>query len=177
MNVTLFNAVHGLSGRVLLVDWFGIFCANYLPYFLVFAALIAVLVLYTDWRKRFIAYAFMALSLILSRGLLTEIIHFIYDHPRPFVTLQFTPLVPESGSSFPSGHTTLFFALAAVIWYFNKKLGWYFIAGATIIGIARVFVGVHWPLDILGGIIVGLLSTWLVKVLFDKSKIEIKRAA
>ncbi|MBU6142305.1 phosphatase PAP2 family protein [Patescibacteria group bacterium] len=167
--------VHGLSGRALLVDWIGIFCANYLPYILVAVALLAVVILYADWKKRFTAYAFMALSIIMARGLVTEIIHFFYQHPRPFVTLQFTPLVPESGSSFPSGHTTLFFALALVMWYFNKKLGWYFIAGATIIGIARVFVGVHWPLDILGGVVLGLLSTWLVKLLFDKSNIEIKR--
>ena len=72
-----------------------------------------------------------------------------YPEPRPLVG------VPHD-SSFPSGHTTTSFACATV---FSALLprwapGFYLLALA--IGFSRIYVGVHWPLDVLGGVVLGL---------------------
>ncbi len=73
---------------------------------------------------------------------------------RPFVRLaDITPLFnPGDSNSFPSGHAAFFFALALAVYAVDQKFGQWLIAGATIISLARVMAGVHWPLDILGGL-------------------------
>lgn len=62
--------------------------------------------------------------------------------------------------SFPSGHTTAIFALAAVLCLQFRSIGWrgFFIGIAVLTGISRAAVGVHWPLDILAGAFGGWLS-------------------
>ena len=161
LNHVLFQFIYGLSHRNFLLDDLGIFCAQYLPYLLVLGFLI--LVFYENgWRRKWYLFSEAAIAIILSRGLLTEIIRFFYNHPRPFAVLGFTPLISESGSSFPSGHAAWFFALAMVIFFRNRKWGMWFFALSLVNGIARIYVGVHWPFDILGGAIVGILSAMFI---------------
>ena len=86
---------------------------------------------------------------------------------RPFVTDNFPPLtltVPIDGS-FPSGHTAAAFALATSVWLHNKKLGLFFITIALTIGVSRVLANVHWPLDIVGGVVVGTIVSLMVEKL------------
>src|SRR5258708_24900384 len=105
---------------------------------------------------------------MVSRGIVTELIRYFYHHERPFSFYNFTPLIPEVGWSFPSGHAAWFFALATVIWYVNRKWGvWYFVL-SVVMGIARIYVGVHWPLDVLGGIVAGVVVGGVVSFLFLK---------
>lgn len=168
-DLTLFNLIHNLAGKSRLLDFLGIFLADYLGYLLVFGA-IALIAMESDWRRKFNYFAALALSLILSRGILAETIRFIYARPRPFMVFKFDPLIAEiNHGAFPSGHAAFYFVLAGVIWLLNKKWGWRFIWAAALMGLARVFVGVHWPLDIVGGAIAGLGSVWLI----DKYLIKI----
>ncbi|MDE2001577.1 MAG: phosphatase PAP2 family protein [Patescibacteria group bacterium] len=172
MNTTLFNAIHGLAGKSQILDFLGVFSAEYLAYIVAVAALVAVLMAFPDWKRRFYFYGLLALALILSRGIITEAFRYFYYHPRPFDVFHFTPLIPESGNSFPSGHTTFFFALAGIMWAMNRKWGWWFLGAAALIGVARVFVGVHWPYDILGGAVIGLLSAWASTYLLPPERIK-----
>ncbi len=95
---------------------------------------------------------------------LQTIIQFIYFRPRPFVTNFITQLIDRSANaSFPSGHTILAFAMAFPIYFYNKKLGAIILFFVFMIGLARIYVGVHYPLDILGGIFVGFLSAYAVE--------------
>jgi membrane-associated phospholipid phosphatase len=81
---------------------------------------------------------------------------------------------PTHGSSFPSGHTALAFATATTIALDYKK--WYVVVPAYLwagsVGYSRMYLGKHYPSDVLGGIIVGVgsgyLSHWLSKKLFKK---------
>jgi len=106
-------------------------------------------------------------SALLSRFVFTNIIRFFYERPRPFVALpEINPLVSvdlnKYYDSFPSGHAAFFFAIAVVVYIYDKQLGVWFFAGTAIISIARVFAGVHWTTDIFGGAVVGIFSAWLV---------------
>jgi len=168
MDLILFNWIHGLAGKSRLLDFFGIFLADYLGYAIMVIAFVLLLA-DSDLRKKFKYYALLILSVIFSRGIITEAIRFIYARPRPFISLDFSPLVNESGyNSFPSGHATFFFAVAGAVWLFNKKWGWRFFAAAVLIGIGRIFTGVHWPSDILAGAIIGFASVWLAQRILGK---------
>ncbi|KKT92358.1 MAG: phosphoesterase PA-phosphatase-like protein [Candidatus Jorgensenbacteria bacterium GW2011_GWA2_45_13] len=160
-DLSLFNLTHGAAGKSGLLDFFGVFFANNLPYILIIAVIV-FLFKKRSMKERTSLFVFFSLTVLLSRGFFTEVIRFFYTHPRPFDALGFTPLIPESGNSFPSGHAAFFFALAAAIWYCNRKWGWWFLGLALLNGVARIFVGVHWPSDILGGIVVGFVSLWIV---------------
>lgn len=159
-DLTLFNWIHGIAGKSRLLDFLGIFLADYSGYIVAFAAII-LLMAEKDLRRKFSYYAVLIFSVILSRGILTETIRFFYDRQRPFVALDFSPLVYENSHAFPSGHSSFFFAVAGAVWLFNRKWGWRFFIAAALIGLARVFAGVHWPSDILAGAAVGLLSAWI----------------
>ena len=64
--------------------------------------------------------------------------------------------LPDS-SSFPSGHTTLGFACAMLLTLYYKGKGAYAFIPASLIAISRMFLCVHYPTDILGGMVEGLL--------------------
>ena len=60
--------------------------------------------------------------------------------------------------SFPSGHTNAFFAMATAINLKNKKLGAPALLIASLIAFSRLYLFVHWPTDVIGGMITGILS-------------------
>jgi undecaprenyl-diphosphatase len=172
LNLAVFNLIHAWSGHSVLADSAAIFFAEYLPYLMVLGFLILVF-RESGARRKFYLFAEGTLAVILARGIITESIRFFYNVQRPFALPGFHPLIAESGASFPSGHMAWFFALAIVIWCANRKWGtWYFALSAAM-GIARIYVGVHWPLDILGGAAVGLASGWFTHWLFRKTRAEL----
>jgi len=68
----------------------------------------------------------------------------------------------DSSYSFPSGHTIFIFALATAVYFFHKKLGYFLYFSGLLIGLARISGGVHYPSDILGGIILGSLTSLFI---------------
>jgi undecaprenyl-diphosphatase len=173
-NISVFNAIYNFGHRSVWLAGPAIFFAQYLPYFLVLGFLVLVF-FQKGLRGKIYLFCEGTLAIILARGIIANIIYFFYQHPRPFDVLGFAPLISESGSSFPSGHMVWFFALAMVVWYANRKWGiWYFIL-ALAMGVARIYVGVHWPFDILGGAIIGILSAMVIHWLLRESRKEIVR--
>ncbi|MEK7203545.1 MAG: phosphatase PAP2 family protein [Patescibacteria group bacterium] len=148
------------------MDLIIIFLAKYLGYMLL--AIFAVLFL----KNRSKNFLFIPLiSALVSRFIFTEIIRFFYFRPRPFVEQGIVPLIEHaSTASFPSGHAAFYFALSAGVYYYNKKAGLWFFAGSAAIGLARVFAGLHYFTDILGGLLIALLSYFLVRIFFKKKQ-------
>jgi undecaprenyl-diphosphatase len=99
----------------------------------------------------------------------------LYYDPRPFVSHQLHPLIshaPDNG--FPSEHTLFCATLAGVLFFYRPKLGILAFVIAVIVGAARVGAHVHSPIDIIGGVLIGMLaavaSHWLVRLFMPKQK-------
>lgn len=88
---------------------------------------------------------------------INQLIGFIYFRPRPFIDHAVTMLINKSPDpSFPSDHSTGAFALALTFLRYDKRLGGAMLIMALLIGFSRVFVGTHYPFDIIGGALTGL---------------------
>ena len=74
----------------------------------------------------------------------------------------------ETGYAFPSGHTAVAAAIAFAIFFINKKIGYLFMSFALLIGLARIVAGVHFPVDILGGVVLGGGVSWFVAFFLKK---------
>ena len=111
----------------------------------------------------FVALASMALS-----NSVVFILNFFYFRPRPFVDNDVSLLFYEpTDSSFPSNAVAAVFGLAFGIWGVNRRLGYFALAAAILYGLARVYAGVHYPLDILAGAAIAAPVTYLVFRLRD----------
>lgn len=83
--------------------------------------------------------------------------------PYPNVNVSY-----PSDYSFPSVHTAIAFSTAFVFSYFYKKKFIYFYILASLIAFSRIYLGYHFFLDIVGGIIIGILISKLIFKLFNK---------
>lgn len=91
------------------------------------------------------------------------VIHHAYDRPRPYMTHAIShPWSNTTDASFPSDHTTVSFAIAFAVLSFDVAAGWIFLAVAAIIGIGRLFIGAHYPSDVVVGVVIGLLAAGVV---------------
>lgn len=159
-NTLLFQKINDLAGRNMWLDRLGVFFTDYAGYVLV-VILVLIFIFKSARLSRFMVLVALT-SAVVSRGIITTIIRFFYHHPRPFDVLSVKQLIPESGYSFPSGHAAFYFALSMGVYLYNKKLGIAFFVVSALMGIARIFAGVHWPADILGGALVGIVTALLV---------------
>lgn len=165
MDAVLLKLLNQLAGINIWSDWLIIFLADYLLYFLIGFLIIWALV----W-KNFRVAIFALVTALFSRFLVTEAIRFFYNRPRPFEVLENVRKLIDhtTGSSFPSGHAAFVFALAGFIYLHNRKVGVWFLIAALLIGLGRVMAGVHYSSDILGGLVVGVFSAWIVNVVYKK---------
>jgi len=114
-------------------------------------------------------------SLIINNNILKNIV----QRPRPYT--RFTDLrilIPTpSEFSFPSGHTSSSFA-AAGVFYSNlpKKLGVPAVILAGLIGLSRLYVGVHYPTDVIAGMIMGILLSFGAEQLVNAVSKKLKKA-
>lgn len=81
--------------------------------------------------------------------------------------LYFQPVLNDwSFQSFPSGDSTTIFALAAVLMFLIPKLRFWFFIGAILVGLSRIMVGMHFPSDVFGGMLTGMLGAYAVRNYF-----------
>lgn len=95
---------------------------------------------------------------------IAHVIKSIVGAPRPFLLLENVNLLLDHGGfdSFPSGHAMFFGALATSLFFYHRKFSIIFGIGALLIGLARIIAGIHFPVDVLVGYILGGLLAWVV---------------
>ncbi len=96
---------------------------------------------------------------VINRGL-----KLLYFHPRPTQDLPLREIIFERPeNSFPSDHTA--FLVGIAVFFFlrgDKRIGWILLILAIAVSKARIAVAVHYPSDILVGIVVGIVAAWIV---------------
>lgn len=113
---------------------------------------------------------YVILGILLSWGI-SYLMKEGFSFPRPFIKFpEVLPLFLYGGyDSFPSGHSTLFASLATSIFLYHKRVGIFFVIAAILIGISRIVAGVHFPIDVVTGWLLGMTVSLLVyKFLVDK---------
>ncbi len=172
MNNQIFYFLHSATGQSALLDYVILFFAVYLPYLVILCVSIFLLfhheVLlsakpFQEFKKKWeeILIAFFS---GITAWLLAVVFKFFFQTVRPFDALtQVQPLFSPLDHSFPSGHATFFFALAFSLFFSHRKVGYIFLLFALLISIARIMSGVHFPIDILGGLCLGFIISYLFK--------------
>jgi undecaprenyl-diphosphatase len=117
---------------------------------------VLALVLAVSWRRSSVLVA-VVLAAAAAEGISSALKSAVGEQRPPLRYAEPQPLVsvPHSGS-FPSGHTTTSFACATVLSVFVPRAAPGFYLLALAIGFSRIYVGVHWPFDVLGGIVLGV---------------------
>lgn len=125
------------------------------------------------WKKkkivlRDLVFGFLALVVTYVTA---KIIGHFYLNPRPFAVEHFIPLVPHiPDNGFPSDHTLLVSSLAAILYTYHKKLGITVFLIAILVGISRVYAGVHHPVDIIGAMAIAIFASFISYFLIVKLK-------
>lgn len=171
MNTSILLTINGWAGQHRWLDLIMIFCASYLVFgvFVAAAACVGYLLYMRQWREP----AYFIAALVVSYGILLLLGHVVTEN-RPFVDHHLNQLIAHaSGKSFPSDHTTVTAAIGFGLLFLTrfKKIGIAIACVALLIGFSRVFVGVHYPVDVLGGLLTGFAGAglvWIGKKLFDK---------
>jgi len=159
----IFEFINNLTGKLFLIDGVFIFLSEYLIYILVGVFGLYILKI-KSWKERMHMFSLGLLGVILSRGIFTPLIRFFFERQRPFVALNIDSLISHAETgSFPSGHIAFITPLVIALWYINKRAGTWGFVGAILVGVARIGAGVHWPTDILGGFLVGIISYAIVQ--------------
>ncbi|MGB9770414.1 MAG: phosphatase PAP2 family protein [Candidatus Kapaibacteriota bacterium] len=127
-------------------------------WYIAYAILIYFMLTKYNWRGR-IFLIVLVLTIITSDQLSSHLIKELVGRIRPCHSLSdIRLLVPcGGGKSFPSSHAVNNFAFAIVLGTFFKQYRTHFLTIATLIAISRVYVGVHYPSDVIAGALLGLL--------------------
>jgi len=161
----LFFLINKFAGHFSWLDKFTIFFSDNAGYIAIAVLFIITAVKYKNIKNNFlILILYPLLSAAISRIVIAGAIRLIYFRPRPFLTHAVNQLINHSSNegSFPSGHASFYFALATAIYLTNKKLGIIYFIIAILMGLSRIFTGIHYPLDILAGAIIGIFTAIII---------------
>ena len=163
MNERLFFAINGLSHNSGFLDALMVFCAQYIPLILIaFLAYLWIFGKSVGRRAGFRAALGGGGALILAR-----IVGAFHYQALPSVLGLGRPLILHAANnSFPSDHVSFSFGIAMSLLFSGSTILWpQAVLLAVLVVFARVFVGVHFPLDVLAGALVGIAAAGIVHVL------------
>jgi undecaprenyl-diphosphatase len=164
MNEALFFVLYGLSHQSAFLDGAIVFFAVYFPFLVLALASLVLLFKYKSFREPAFALFFAAFGWALA-----HVFKFLFRTARPDLVFPETvALFQADGFAFPSGHAAFFFALAMMMYFFHRRAAFWFFAFALLVGLARIAGGVHFPIDILGGLALGVLSAELGKLFYRR---------
>jgi undecaprenyl-diphosphatase len=115
------------------------------------------------------------LSLLVAL-IINQLIAMAWMHPRPFmIPLGHSFLAHKAETSFPSDHAVVFFSVGlAFVWSIRRNVGVVLMLMGVAVGAARVYLGVHFPFDIIGAFLVAIASYWAVATALNVGQVKVQ---
>ena len=164
VNIDVFRAINDLGKEYDSLNPIAIFIADYMVYVLLIG-LIVYWFTRTNQNRMMVIQSVFAFVLAEVLGKIAGLFN---SHFQPFVELPHVNKLIEHAvdNAFPSDHSILFFSVCFSIWLVRKKEGWVWLTVACLVGVSRIWVGVHFPGDVLTGTLIGicaaLFAYWIV---------------
>jgi len=163
MDKKLFKIINQFAGRNLLLDRLMVFASNELRF--VYGFVLITLLVLNHFNKKFVYESIISMMITLSLKKLVNKVKYI---PRPFLTRNANVLLPSlQDSSFLSKHTLLSFTVSTTVYLYNRVLGKILYFLSFLVGLSRIWVGVHYPYDIIRSSIIGCI----VSLFINKSNV------
>lgn len=160
LNMGIFHMINDLANKNATLDHVMIFCSKYLPYIF---ALTIVVTFIVGMIKGEIKYRKMAVSTVvftIINLILSFIIGKLVYSPRPFVGHRANVLYYHAAdTSFPSDHATATMSIALGFGMFSKAMGWIYTILSVLVGFSRIYVGHHYPTDVIGAYILVIITS------------------
>lgn len=121
-------------------------------------------------KKKYFLEGLVLIFSVLLTWIFVTLIKVLVAAPRPFevvegVRMIYTPY--GMGRSFPSGHTAIAAAIAGAIRPYHKHAGDLLLFFALLVGLSRIYLGVHFPIDVVVGFLVGLAISDIVRRIYN----------
>lgn len=170
LNAMLFRTINGLAFHNAVLDKIMVIMSEYAPD--IFMAVLAAVYIkgFVKKNKKMRVTVINTFIIIVLNLFLGYIIGLIWYIPRPFVNNKVNLLLPHAAdASFPSDHAIGTMSIAIGISKYNKVYGIILGALSILVGISRVFVGHHYPTDVLGGYIIVFIIIFLYDSLLKEN--------
>jgi undecaprenyl-diphosphatase len=170
MDDKLFRAFNRLAGRNSLLDMLMIFISNKVRFIFIFVLIFMLFQSYSHKKAALSAITSAVFTLFIN-----NLIRLLYFKHRPFVKHRVGILIPsKTDSSFPSKHTLLVFAIATSIFLRERVLGSIMLGLSTLTGVSRIWVGHHFPSDIIGSAFIGIFTSIGIDKIFNRFTSKLK---
>lgn len=161
----MFRAINLLAGRFSLIDLFMIFISKKIRYVYI------GLLIYMWFKNQKVAKNALISSFVTL--IINILIKLFYFKPRPFLKRRIGILIPSKmDSSFPSKHTLLAFAASTSFFFYQRVLGTIMWGLSLLTGLSRIWVGHHYPSDIIGSALIGSLTSSFIQYSSRSKKIK-----
>lgn len=167
LDLALFRRCHSLAGKARWSDALIVFAATWLFYLLLLVALVWMVQGDASHTRETLRVLFVTIIALIVAEAISWTTSLFWFRERPFTRLHFTPLVwmPPHWKSFPSDHTTIGLTIACTFLFLHNPLAPFLLVAASLVAVARVIAGVHYPSDVLAGAVLAGVVSFLTVLL------------
>ncbi|MDM5154971.1 undecaprenyl-diphosphatase [Bacillus sp. DX1.1] len=166
LNIDVFRSINDLGKQYSSLNPIVVFLAEYMLYFLCLG-IVVYWFTRTNTNRMMVIHAVTAFILA---EILGKMVGHLHSHYQPFAVLSHVNKLIEHDidNSFPSDHSIMFFSICVSFWLVRKKEGWLWLVLAFCVAFSRIWVGVHYPVDVATGALFGIISALFVYWLMPK---------